>query len=163
MSEKLINNIMFGIEEPEEPIMEGINMVHENSLPVADRDEAREQYGFPPVTAPPSIDDLMETVPMISQKAIWQNAEMHGWHNPPCDLNTDLLLIHSEISEACEAARKGVMHMSTGNDSVEEELADAVIRILHVGQKNGFDIAKAVQKKHMRNISRPMRHGNKLF
>jgi NTP pyrophosphatase (non-canonical NTP hydrolase) len=85
-------------------------------------------------------------------------------------LETDLLLIHSEISEACEALRKDNLYMLDRmldeykfNGSVEEELADAVIRIFHVAEKNGFDICKAVEQKHHYNTKRPYRHGNKRF
>lgn len=107
----------------------------------------------------PPVDDirLLETCEMPSQKAVWQNAENHGWHNPSCDLPTDLLLIHSEVSEACEALRRGDM------TAVEEELADVIIRILHVSEKNGFAVAAAVMMKHYKNMKRPYRHGNKKF
>lgn len=92
-----------------------------------------------------------------SQKAVWQVADDHGWHNPPCDLPTDLLLIHSEVSEACEALRKG------NTEAVQEELADVIIRVLHVAEKNGFDLEKAVWEKHKKNMNRPYRHGDKKF
>lgn len=100
---------------------------------------------------------LLEGTTFPSQKAIWLNADNHGWHNPACDLPTDLLLIHSEISEACEALRKG------DNAAVAEELADVIIRVLHVAEKNGFDMAKAVWDKHTNNLMRPYRHGGKAF
>lgn len=100
---------------------------------------------------------LMESWALPSQKAIWLNAENHGWHNPSCDLPTDLLLIHSEVSEACEALRKGDM------GAVEEELADVIIRVLHVAEKNDFNMEDAVWKKHRENMKRPYRHGNKSF
>lgn len=100
---------------------------------------------------------LFESCALPSQKAIWKNADNHGWHNPACDLPTDLLLIHSEVSEACEALRKGNM------ENLEEELADIIIRVLHVAEKNGFNMEEAVWKKHKKNILRPYRHGNKKF
>lgn len=100
---------------------------------------------------------LMDRCFLPSQKAIWLNADNHGWHNPPCDLPTDLLLIHSEVSEACEALRKG------DTAAVEEELADVIIRVLHVAHKNGFNMVKAVWDKHYKNVKRQYRHGNKKF
>ena len=100
---------------------------------------------------------LSESMTLPSQKAIWLNADMHGWHNPACDLPTDLLLIHSEVSEACEALRKG------DKGAVEEELADVIIRVLHTAEKNGFDMEQAVWEKHKKNMTRPHRHGNKQF
>lgn len=105
-----------------------------------------------------SIDiRLLERCQLPSQKAIWLNADNHGWHDPACDLQTDLLLIHSEVSEACEALRRNDM------PAVEEELADVIIRVLHVAEKNGFDMQKAVTAKHYKNIKRDYRHGNKRF
>lgn len=101
--------------------------------------------------------NIYESCTLPSQKAIWLNADNHGWHNPTCDLPTDLLLIHSEVSEACEALRNGDMA------GAEEELADVIIRVLHVAEKNGFDMEKAVWDKHKKNIERPYRHGNKKF
>lgn len=92
-----------------------------------------------------------------SQYVVWKVADEHGWHNPSCDLATDLLLIHSEVSEACEALRR------RNTQDVEEELADVIIRVLHVAEKNGFNLEKAVWRKHKANIQRPYRHGNKKF
>lgn len=107
--------------------------------------------------------ELMEGVTVPSQKAIWKNCDNHGWHNPSCDLNTDLLLIHSEVSEACQEARKGNLEYSPDKNSVEEELADVVIRCFHVAEKNDWDIERTLWEKHKKNISRPHRHGGKLF
>ena len=106
---------------------------------------------------------LMRGACVPHQKAIWQNCENKGWHNPSCDLPTDLLLIHSEVSEACEAARKGWLECSSEHTSVEEEIADVVIRCFHVAEKNGFDIERTLWEKHRKNITRPIRHGGKLF
>lgn len=100
---------------------------------------------------------LFDECCLPSQKAIWFNADNHGWHNPACDLPTDLLLVHSEVSEACEALRKGDM------GAVEEELADVIIRVLHIAEKNGFDMERAVWEKHKKNMARPYRHGGKKF
>lgn len=145
--------------------------MHDMSCPPDDRcayatreekPQEEQQRTIPGVCVTPP-NPIMEEMRIVGQKAIWQNAQDHGWHNPPANLTTDLLLIHSEVSEACEALRKGKLKMVDGDDSVEEELADAVIRIFHVCEKNGFDIAKAVRAKHVKNIQRPFRHGNKAF
>ena len=107
--------------------------------------------------------ELMQSVAVPSQKAIWLNCDIHGWHNPSADLPTDLLLIHSEVSEACQEARKGRLHYSELFNSVEEELADVVIRCFHVAEKMGFDLERTLWEKHKKNISRPHRHGGNLF
>ena len=141
-------------------------MAHDMSLPRGDRDEHLEddQYTIPDIKKPEPINaELLEESGIISQRAIWKNADLHGWHNPPAPLEVDLLLIHSEISEACEALRAGNLYYENGKDSVEEELADAVIRIFHTAEKNGLDICEAVRRKHNKNMSRPYRHGNKAF
>lgn len=106
---------------------------------------------------------VLEQKPMISQTAVWAVSELNGWHNPACDIQTDLLLIHSEVSEATEALRKGCLRMADGPDSVEEELADVIIRVLHTAEKNGLDVFRAVELKHRKNEQRPYRHGNKKF
>lgn len=120
--------------------------MHEQSLPKNDRDDfgAQSQSGIDQIRFP-------------SPEAIWKVADDHGWHKPSCDLPTDLLLIHSEVSEATEAARRGDM------EHVGEELADVIIRVLHVCAKNKIAIGPIVAKKHEQNKLRPYRHGGKLF
>ena len=141
--------------------------MHEHSLPVGDRDEQEDSVAEESTQAINREKQLrvamMETEPMVSQTAVWAVSEQNGWHNPPCDLKTDLLLIHSEVSEATEALREGRLLMSDGKGSVEEELADIIIRVLHTAEKNGMDVFKAVQVKHDKNQQRPYRHGNKAF
>lgn len=66
-----------------------------------------------------------------------------------------LLLIHSEISEACEADRKGLMdsHLPHRN-GVEVELADAAIRIFDLAGALGFDLGAAIAEKMAYNAAR---------
>ena len=134
--------------------------MHENSLPCGDRDDEYTEMDSAKLTY---SKDLRQTVEIISPEAVWRNADIHGWHNPPASLNEDLLLIHSEISEATEGARKGLITSADGKGSVGEELADAVIRIFHTSRKNGIDIIGEIAKKHNINMSRPYRHDNKKF
>lgn len=139
-------------------------MAHDMSLPVGDRDERDDEEGA--VDMDKLFTDkqvLQEVVQVPSPLAIWTNADLHGWHNPPADLNTDLLLIHSEVSEACEGARAGRITSKDGKGSVGEELADAVIRIFHTAKKNDIDIVAELHRKHKINMGRPFRHGNKAF
>jgi len=68
---------------------------------------------------------------------------------------TKLALVHSEISEALEGARKGI------NDDhlparlmLEVELADAVIRIADLAGALGLDLGGAIADKMVYNAQR---------
>lgn len=66
-----------------------------------------------------------------------------------------LVLIHSEISEAMEAARKNLKDDKLPHRSgVEVELADAVIRILDLAGALQLDLAGAIQEKLAYNAVR---------
>lgn len=70
-----------------------------------------------------------------------------------------LALVHSEVSEALEAARKADF------ENFLEELADAAIRIFdlaHGVAGDGAALEKAVVQKVIRNSQRAHRHGGKL-
>jgi NTP pyrophosphatase (non-canonical NTP hydrolase) len=89
----------------------------------------------------------------------------HGFDSPDQNQAEVLALIHSEISEALEAIRKGnpTSEKIPPYSCVEEELADAVIRIMNFGKTRNWDIAGAIQAKTIYNNSRPYRHGGKSF
>lgn len=66
-----------------------------------------------------------------------------------------LLLIHSEISEACEADRKGLKDSHLPHrDGVEVELADAAIRIFDLAGALGYDLGAAIAEKMAYNAQR---------
>lgn len=66
-----------------------------------------------------------------------------------------LCLIHSEISEAMEGARKGLQDDKLPHrPMVEVELADAVIRIFDMAGGMGYDVAGAIAEKLAYNASR---------
>lgn len=64
-----------------------------------------------------------------------------------------LALIHSEISEATDAYKKG-----QSEEEVSEELADALIRILHLFSVLGQDPEALYRKKMEKNWERPYRY-----
>lgn len=66
-----------------------------------------------------------------------------------------LLLVHSEVSEACEGYRKDQMddHLPH-RKMVEVELADALIRICDLAGAMGLDLGGAVAEKLAYNATR---------
>jgi len=66
-----------------------------------------------------------------------------------------MLLIHSEISEACEGLRKDLMDDKLPHrPMVEVELADAIIRILDLAGALNLDVSGAIEEKRKFNASR---------
>ncbi len=101
-----------------------------------------------------NLNDLVQICYNASFKA--------GWHT---DLQTGelldrnkgemLCLIHSEISEAMEGERKGLMDDHLPNRPMAEvELADALIRICDYAGRFGYDLGGAVADKLEYNKNR---------
>ena len=91
-------------------------------------------------------------------------AKDHGFHERDIDDGRILCLIHSEISEALEALRKGNPkdEHCPAYSSLEVELADAVIRIMDYAGMRGLDVAGAIRAKMDYNKTRPYKHGKKF-
>jgi len=87
----------------------------------------------------------------------------HGWWDEPRSAGEALMLVVTELAEAMEALRVESQPSEAIPDfsKVEEELADAVIRILDFAGGQGLDLGGALEAKMRFNELRPYRHGGK--
>jgi len=80
-------------------------------------------------------------------------ADAKGFGSRPERIWEMLALIHSEVSEATDAYKKG-----EPMEKVGEELIDALIRIFHLLSALGQDAEKLYQRKMEKNWARPYRY-----
>ena len=101
------------------------------------------------------IRNLCVEIRATNIKNGWNPPSETDWvddvHKVPCFL----ALIHSEVSEALEAFRKG------DRNNFAEELADVIIRTLDLGHGLGFDMQAEIADKMEFNRNRPHKHGGK--
>lgn len=87
----------------------------------------------------------------------WWRAEPDGTdpRNNKYHFSTKLMLVVTELAEACEGHRKNLMddHLPH-RKMVEVELADAVIRIMDLAGGYGLDLAGAIAEKMAYNQQR---------
>lgn len=116
------------------------------------------------------------------QKEIHNTAVAKGfWKGEAANTPTKLMLIVSEVSEAMEADRKGKYFTenikalngwfedddfipsfeSCCKDTFEDELADAMIRIMDLAEEKGIDLSGHIKAKNRYNKTRPYKHGVK--
>lgn len=114
-------------------------------------------------------------------KEIHENAKSKGFYDKEVPLAESLLLIHAEVSEACEASRKGKFspELTENNikisniifkeefekyfkNTLEDEIADVIIRCLDLSAYRGIDIESHIKAKMRYNSTREKMHG-KLY
>lgn len=115
--------------------------------------------GEPEVDIKPALEslkDLQAYCHNVSVKAGWWNDVSSGEKFDPVAKGPEkIALMHSELSEALEGLRKGLMDDKLPHrPNAEVELADAVIRILDWAGAMGYDIAGAIEDKLEYNASR---------
>lgn len=112
--------------------------------------------------------------------AIYQENRAKGFHEKDHEFGTWIALIHSELSEALEADRLGrhasvkdyILGVHQGyepsrcfeeyiKNTVEDEIADAIIRLLDLVAMEGINIAEHIKLKREYNSHRPYMHGKK--
>lgn len=114
-------------------------------------------------------------------KEIHENAKNKGFYEGEKNIGEMLCLIHSEVSEALEADRKGrytksnifavngwtsdgdFTHSFKENvkDTFEDELADIVIRVMDLAAFKGVNLEEHISAKIRYNSTREHKHGKK--
>ena len=97
-----------------------------------------------------------------AQQLAHRTATEAGWYKDPATGQTVernfgevVALMHSELSEALEADRKGLMDDKLPHrDGREVEFADCIIRILDTAAALGLDVAGAIIEKNRYNQRR---------
>ncbi len=101
----------------------------------------------------------------LFQREVHDVARTKGWWAEERNTGELIALMHSELSEALEAAR----HDNPDDPHVPEfgnleiELADVVIRVLDFCEARGLSLAEAMIAKAEFNRGREHKHGGKLF
>lgn len=120
-----------------------------------------------PDSQPLTSYDGLEELPMTRvQKIVHQIAVDKGWFDTELNIPGSLAMIHSEISEALEEYRNGMMEVyyAGGYEKPEGfgvELADAVIRIMDIAEHLDINLYDLIMLKSEYNRTRPYRHGGK--
>ena len=105
-----------------------------------------------------SLTHLQATIYRGNVEAGWWKNIATGVAHPSGDVTlilSKLALVHSEVSEAVEGVRKGLLddHLKE-RPMAEVELADAIIRAFDLAGHEGWDLAGAIIEKLYYNSKR---------
>lgn len=91
-----------------------------------------------------------DVIPQSEKDAIWLRNQIKA---------TKIMLVVTELAECVEGIRKEVPSSIEGFTNEEEEIADAIIRLLDYCGQYELRIGEAVLAKMAFNEGRPFRHG----
>lgn len=102
---------------------------------------------------------------------IHETAKSKGWWDEPRSFGDIIALCHSELSEALEAHRDGLIPNKVYFTADEKqkpygiavELVDVIIRILDACAYYDIDVDGVMRIKTDYNLGRPYRHGGKAL
>lgn len=115
------------------------------------------------------------------QKEIHKNAVSKGFYDHPHNFGNDLMLVVSELGECIEAHRNNewcdikafnevliseqydyaTCFEKYVKDTINDEIADAVIRLMDMCEFYGIDLQKHIELKMQYNKTREKKHGKK--
>jgi len=109
-----------------------------------------------------TMDNIIEPIETL-QKICYNIAASKGFHDEEREFGTALMLIVSELAEALEASRQGDTRSTKVPtiSHIEEELADAMIRILDTAQEFKYNLGLAIKAKLEYNKTRQHKHGKR--
>lgn len=119
-----------------------------------------------------NLDNLLSGLNQAAS-LIHGNNKAKGFWDKERNVGELLMLITSELGEALEAHRRGIFadwndfevngtpFVYSIKDTFEDEIADAVIRLLDLSAGLGIDLEKHINMKVRYNESRPNLHGKK--
>jgi NTP pyrophosphatase (non-canonical NTP hydrolase) len=89
----------------------------------------------------------------VLMQQVRELADAKGFSSEPARIWEMLALIHTEVSEATDAYKKG-----GSMEDIGEELVDAIIRILHLLSALGQDAQSLFEHKMEANWARPHKY-----